>query len=535
MGYILLTGATGLLGTYLVRDLTRAGAQLAVLVRRTRFLSAQHRVEALVAHWEKRSDCALPRPVVLEGDLRDDSLGLDDAARAWVAENCTALMHNAASLTFHAEEPDGEPWRSNLHGTRHVLEFCRRAGIRQFHHVSTAYVCGLRQDTVFENDLDAGQQHGNDYEISKFQSETLVRQADFLDDLTIYRPAIIIGDSQTGYTTTYHGFYVPLKLVASLINKTAAVGVPRHMIEAGVRLVGQRLRDMLDLTGNEAKNYVPVDWVSAVMTHICMRPELHGKTYHLTPKERVSVEMMRTVIEDMVCRYVETNSTVSRNTYDWGEFEKFFIEGMNVYRSYWRDDPVFDYANTAAAAPHLPCPDIDADRIGLMCKYAIESNFGWPRPPLEKPSFDVHERLGGVLNGALKNGTGSEPTEIDPVKDPLGEGPVPLFQHAVGGAGDDAHAEAGGLVRLGLQVNGSGGGQWELTLKDGEIVRIRPGLSRKCVATYYLNSDTFRALWTRESSVEKALRAGRLLIEGNTLPPAELSRVLDRLVGRAGA
>jgi thioester reductase-like protein len=493
MSYTLLTGATGLLGAYLVRDLTRAGQRLAVLVRRTRYLSAEHRVDMLVSHWEKRSDCALPRPVVLEGDLREDSLGLDAETQRWVSENCTSFMHNAASLTFHADGPNEEPWLSNLHGTRHVLEFCRRTGIRQFHHVSTAYVCGLRQDRVYEHELDVGQEHGNDYEVSKFESEKLVRGADFLDSLTVYRPAIILGDSQTGYTTTYHGFYVPLKLVASLISKTGGVGVPRDMIEVGVRMASQRLREMLTLTGQEAKNYVPVDWVSAVMSHIFLSPEHHGKTYHLAPRERVSVELMRNVIEETVCRYVEATSTVSQNTYDWTEFEKFFIEGMNVYRSYWRDDPTFDCTNTLAAAPHLPCPDLDADRIAMLCRYAIDANFGWPKPTPVRPAFDVHAELGRLLSQ---------------------------------GAGADLE----GMVHLGLQVNGSGGGQWELFLQKGQVLAARQGISDRCVAVYYLNTDTFRSLLSRESTVEKAIRAGRVLIEGNTLHPAELAGILDRLL-----
>ena len=53
MGYLFLTGGTGLLGSYLIRDLLRAGVKLAVLVRGTRFESAVHRVENLVARWEK--------------------------------------------------------------------------------------------------------------------------------------------------------------------------------------------------------------------------------------------------------------------------------------------------------------------------------------------------------------------------------------------------------------------------------------------------------------------------------------------------
>ena len=59
---------------------------------------------------------------------------------------------------------------------------------------------------MLETELDVGQTPGNDYEHSKIEAERLVRAADWLDPPTIYRPSIIVGDSRTGYTATFHGF-----------------------------------------------------------------------------------------------------------------------------------------------------------------------------------------------------------------------------------------------------------------------------------------------------------------------------------------
>ena len=492
MGYLFVTGASGLLGSYLMRDLLRTGTKLAVLVRRTKFESAQQRVDGLLAHWEKQVGFALPRPVVFDGDLSQSDLGLGDSVVDWAKENVTAFLHNAASLPFHSESRDDEPWRSNLTGTRNVLEFCRRAEVREFHHVSTAYVSGLREDRIFENELDVGQKHGNDYEISKFEAEQLVRSADYLDSLTVYRPGIIFGDSVTGYTSTYHGFYVPLKLVSTLIKKTSSLAASREQMAAGVRIAGQRLRNILKLTGNESKNYVPVDWCSAVMTEIFRRPELHGDTYHLTPRKAVSVTVTQQVMEEAFIKYAELTSQAKQTNVNWQEFERVFIEGMEVYRSYWGNDPVFDYTNTERAVPHLPCPALDEALITKMCKFAIESNFGWPRPPTVTPQFDVHEHLNGL-------------------------------QHARNGNG---HAN-GDSVALGLQVNGLGGGQWELKLEHGDIVAASPGISSRSTATYYLNSNTFERLASRQSTVEQAIGSGHVLIEGNGVPLPELARLLQ--------
>src|SRR5262245_18311546 len=136
MAYHLLTGATGLLGRYLLRDLTLADVPVAVLVRPTRWETAAQRIETVLAHWEDELGHALARPVVLEGDIPEPELGLSAEDLAWLSGNVQAVIHSAAALTFEAQSVEGEPWRTNVEGTRHVLDVCGRAGIRHFHQVS---------------------------------------------------------------------------------------------------------------------------------------------------------------------------------------------------------------------------------------------------------------------------------------------------------------------------------------------------------------------------------------------------------------
>ena len=98
-----------------------------------------------------------------------------------------------------------------------MLALCREARIRELHHVSTAYVCGSRQGRIFESELDEGQDCRNEYEASKLEAERLVRGPDGLESVTVYRPAVISGDSKTGYTSTYHGLYLYLRLMAMAV------------------------------------------------------------------------------------------------------------------------------------------------------------------------------------------------------------------------------------------------------------------------------------------------------------------------------
>ena len=489
MTYHLLTGATGLLGGYLLRDSLLAGLRMAVLVRPNRAESARQRVESLLSRWERSGEYSLLRPVVLEGDLSQPDLGLEASDVHWVSEHCESVIHNAASLSFHGSDREGEPWRSNLGGTRRVLELCRRTGIRSFHHVSTAYVCGQRCGTILENELDCSQQFGNDYERSKFEAEKLVRAADFIDPPTFFRPAIIVGDSQTGYTTTYHGFYAPLRLAHTLVSRVVLGATAGELLAAALGFVGK-----------DRKNFVPVDWVSAVMVHVLRHAEHHGKTYHLAPSRPVLVRRMADVMHEAVETYSKIGDATDVGICDGAWLEETFRQQMVVYREYWQDDPQFDLSNTKLAAPHLPCPDMNDEVMMRLAEFAIRSGFGRPRPRPIRPEFDVREHLDVLLQARIR---------------------LP--------------GSANGSTRLGLEVLGPGGGQWELMLEDSCAVAAREGVSPRCSATFRLNSGTYRRLAARQLSVAQAVEAGHVDIEGNGMEPRQLAAVLQATVAADGS
>ena len=379
--HILLTGSTGLLGRYLLKDLSLANIPIVTVVRPKGRQSAQERIDNIMANLEEECGQKFQSPHVLAGDICEPNLGLNDNDLKWLTENCDSVLHNAASLTFHATSDAGEPWRSNVEGVKNVLDLCEKTGIKDFHHVSTAYVCGLRTDKVLESDLDVGQELGNDYERSKIQAEELIRSASFLSPPTVFRPSIIVGDSQTGFTTTFHGYYVPLRLIHTLSSVIAAQGE-----EAPER--------RLSLDGSETKHFVPVDWVSAAMVSIIQNPEHHGQTYHLTPPNPVTTTMTRDVLEKVTGCYGAKFCGADTVIDDPTEIERLFYDHIEVYNSYWRDDPVFDRTNILKAAPHLPCPEVTEDMLQIISKAAIEMEFRWKEPVKVKTnSEEIHAKI----------------------------------------------------------------------------------------------------------------------------------------------
>lgn len=485
MGHYLLTGATGLLGSHLLGDLALAGIPVAVLVRGKRGETARQRTEAALARWDRQVGYALPRPVVLEGSLSDGRFGLNDEQLDWVRSHCSAIIQNAASVTYHGKTRDDEPWKTNVSGTKNALEFCERTGIREYHHVSTAYVCGQRDGRVYEHELDLGQTLNTDYERSKLEGEQLVRAATHIAKPTIYRVAIIIGDSRTGYTPTFHGFYVPLKLVHTMFKRIVFDNFQVAPLQEAIRI-----------QGHERKNLVPVDWVSHVMTHILRHPQHHGQTYHLAPERPVVTSVMRDSMVQSFLQFGDLSAGADPQaetwSFDYEEFKKYFRDQMAIYESYWKDDPVFDLTNLQKAAPHLPCPEVDAAMLTRLCRYAIETNFGWPRPaPIELP------------------------TNLDHWLPTAWRYPGP---------------------RLGLRVTGPGGGDWELCLEDGRIVAAVPGLNGGVNGAgdlrLHLNTHTFQSLADEQITLDEALRTARVVVEGKNLNH-DAADVLRQIVHRA--
>ncbi|MGD9721271.1 MAG: SDR family oxidoreductase [Pirellulales bacterium] len=466
MKYLLLTGATGLVGRYLLRDLVSADVPVAVLCRGNRVSTARDRIEVLMQRWDGLEGRALPRPVVLEADLRETALGLSSEDAAWISANVGTMLHNAASMTFR-EDKHGEPFRTNNDGMRNVLEMCRSTGIRKFHHVSTAYVCGLRNGRVYERELDLGQENGNVYEVSKLLAEKMVRAAEFLDEVTIYRPASVVGDSATGYTVSSHGFYLPLQLAYVMADK-----IP-------TQLMGDRFFRLLGLRGDEGKNLVPVDWLSAAIVHLVLNPEHHCQTYHMTNPQPVTVRAIQEVIQEAIEKYSTRRFVGELSEQQIVEYEALFQHYMEIYRSHWRDDPLFDRANTDAALPDLPCPMIDYEMLLRIASYPVKENFVLKRMESPEPCFQPLVHLQQLQTTGRPVVPGTPRTDV-----------------------------------VGFEVTGRAGGQWRLVMREGVVVGVETGLAPVDRVRYHLNSHTFSSLVAGSVTAEQSVRAGRVLLAG---------------------
>ncbi|MFO1427568.1 MAG: SDR family oxidoreductase [Steroidobacteraceae bacterium] len=262
MGYF-LTGGTGFIGRYLVRQLARRGEPIYVLVRR----ESLQKFAELREWWAE--DAARVEPVV--GDLSQPGLGLSAADVARLRGQVAHFFHLGAvyDLSASAESMD----MANILGTDHAMQAAAALQAGCFHLVSSIAAAGL-YDGVFDESMfeqATGLEHP--YFRTKHESEGLVRQRCPVP-WRVYRPAMVVGHSRTGHIDKIDGPYFLFKMIQKM----------RRAVPAWFPMLG--------LEGGHI-NLVPVDYVVAAIDHIAHVAGQDGNCFHLTdPKRRQLGEVL---------------------------------------------------------------------------------------------------------------------------------------------------------------------------------------------------------------------------------------------------
>ena len=246
-----VTGATGFIGRHLVERLLEREGTIHVLVRE----GSRARLEELMSAW--RAEPGRIAPVI--GDLTAPELGVSDADRKQLT-GVDHFFHLAAIYDMSADEESNR--RANVDGTRNAVALANLLAAGRFHHTSSIAVSGRYRGLFREDMFDEGQELKDPYPRTKFESEKIVR-AESVVPWRVYRPGIVVGNSQTGEMDKVDGPYYFFKVIQRVRGL-----VPRWMPTVG-------------LEGGPI-NLVPVDFVAAAMDHIAHRDGLDGQAFHLT-------------------------------------------------------------------------------------------------------------------------------------------------------------------------------------------------------------------------------------------------------------
>ncbi|HUJ64524.1 MAG TPA: SDR family oxidoreductase, partial [Acidimicrobiales bacterium] len=278
---IFMTGFPGFLGSALLpRIMARTGEEAVCLVQSKYRPAAELRVKELVA-----SDESLEGRInLVVGDITLPRLGLSEADGAGICSTATEIWHLAAAYDLSVA-PD-LAMRVNVDGTRHVLDtavHCER--LRRFHYFSTCYVSGRHPGPFGEDDFDTGAPFQNLYEATKHMAEGEVRRR-MVEGLraTIYRPAIVVGDSRTGETQKFDGPYFAMQL---LLRQPRIAVLP---------VIGD--------PGLTSVNVVPRDYVVEAVACLAGLPQSAGRTYALADPHPLTVAAMVDVLGEATGRRV---------------------------------------------------------------------------------------------------------------------------------------------------------------------------------------------------------------------------------------
>jgi nucleoside-diphosphate-sugar epimerase/predicted lipid carrier protein YhbT len=372
--HILITGATGFIGHYLLAALVRRNVPCAVLVRppvNDSFARLARMLNGLGLDLHALRDAG--RVAVVQGDLRT---ALPDPTELKIH----SIVHAAASTRFETS-PAGEPQLTNVTGTIALLRWAQTHGINDLHLVSSAYRCGIADGVVEEMIENTPPRFHNPYERTKWQAErACARWAGASRDrkLTIYRPSVVVGEYTTGRATRFSGFYLSARatqMLAEQYNGGPNAG-HRHHIPLRIRA---RAKDQ--------QNIVPVDYVAAMIAHGVLGPAFHGKVYHLTHPDPPDNALIKRAIEH---KYdIAGGRFVDPDMFDptvMNEKERLFYEVSRPIEHYFVDTPTFDRRNADAleSAAGVTCPSYDErSLIGLLnyaqrCRWGRESVDGIP-------------------------------------------------------------------------------------------------------------------------------------------------------------
>ena len=199
---IFITGFPGFIAGRLVEKLAQADTQFFLLVQSQFAEKAMLALESMA----ERTGTPVENFALIEGDITLENLGIQPEDLETLQAETTDIYHLAAVYDLAVEKDLA--YRVNLEGTRNVNAFAKSVeGLHRYSYISTCYVAGKRRGKILESSLNHNAGFRNFYEETKYLAEIEVENLKEELPVTIFRPSVVVGDSQSGETAKYDGIY----------------------------------------------------------------------------------------------------------------------------------------------------------------------------------------------------------------------------------------------------------------------------------------------------------------------------------------
>jgi len=264
--HILLTGATGFLGTHLLNELlNQTQANIYCLVRASNLEQGIEKIQKSRDRYLLYNQPISNRIIPVLGDLSQPFLGLTSNEFYTLASKIDVIYHNGASTNL--VYPYSALKAINVLSMQEVLRLACIIKVKPVHFVSTIGVFSSdiyeRATVVREQDkLPDSESLSEGYDQSKWVAEKLVMAAYSRGlPVYIYRPGFISGDSQTGISNT-------ADLIHRMLKSCIQIG-KTHDLDIMVAMT-------------------PVDYISQAIVHLSKQKELAGKAFHLVNPQPIA-------------------------------------------------------------------------------------------------------------------------------------------------------------------------------------------------------------------------------------------------------
>jgi thioester reductase-like protein len=318
-------------------------------------LSARARVLRAIGHLPDR--CQLE---VIDADLIRPQHSLTPALVSRLRATVETVIHCAGDTAFFPS--DMEQFRAgHIDGPLALLAALHGGRLRRWGHLSTAYVCGKRSGTVFEDEGDVGQDFHNPYERVKLDAEAVMRAAgDRLGiDIRVFRPSAVVGPApETAGGQPSNLFFIFIRMMETLARLS-------HRLAVRLRIEGAPMARF---------NIVPVEYVARALVALAEHPDGVGKTFHLVVSKAPVQEAMLSMIADYfgllglsiidACRTPLTKPSA---------LERQVARLQAPYRDYFTQDVHFDDRVSRGLLDRLglPRPILDAPEVRRLIDQAL--------------------------------------------------------------------------------------------------------------------------------------------------------------------
>lgn len=358
---VLITGATGAIGSWHVSELLNRGHEVICLVRGNHSHGRFEKLAAVVGE-----DVA-SRVRIISGEIIENLAGVSSKVIEGLMGSVDIVVHHAGSISF-----DQEYWediiRANVVGTRNMLALAEVLGVSKFCYDSTIYTLNIPPR--------------NPYEESKQQAEKAVLNWD-KGEAMIWRPSVVVGRASDGQTNGFNGYYGFFSgfnhLKYQLLHRwnesqEQSRNQGFEFDDAGNLVLKHNL--FIDYSLTSTLNLVPVDWLVKSMTDL-MEQASWGQVYNLADANPEHIAwIFKKTFEIIGIKGVKDNSQRAKSKVDDSQtilsnWQSGLDQRLLRYRCYVMEEKAF-----SCDAIGSPPPPVDEYFLRTMLDYAVKEKFG---------------------------------------------------------------------------------------------------------------------------------------------------------------